>query len=346
MYLPVLQVLRAVAALLVLLFHARLAMAQHPDLQSLRAVFQYGFVGVDIFFVLSGFVVGMSAQAMLQGLSLKNFAYRRMGRIYLGYWPIFACAVLVWHSGTGAVKLNYAQFWPSLLLLEPHLYSNWLIVAWSLTYELYFYALIGLAHYSGRPKTLIAFFCTGLLCLHLYWHQQMGGTYIHGTPWPFVLSPFCLSFFAGYAVLLCYQSHGANFSWCILGLGMLIFGAYLGMNCALCADVPLYRVGSFGLCGVGALILALGLQGLWKSAPAWLAAGAALGDSSYSLYLWHTVLLQIGAYLIGQCLPQARTTMLLFALLLPVLCVLWATVWFRYVEWPLYKKFLSYFATN
>src|SRR5664279_2878735 len=86
------QVLRGLAAVMVLMFHAR----PHLNISSLTApfshYFDYGFSGVDIFFVLSGFVVYKSS---LRKITAKAFVWNRLSRIYAGYWPVFLIFVCI-----------------------------------------------------------------------------------------------------------------------------------------------------------------------------------------------------------------------------------------------------------
>jgi len=65
--------LRGVAIILVMLFHARLS------------TFSGGYIGVDIFFVLSGFLISsilINEFKEKQDIDLKNFYIRRMQRLY------------------------------------------------------------------------------------------------------------------------------------------------------------------------------------------------------------------------------------------------------------------------
>ena len=127
-----LQALRALAALAVLFFHMAPHWALSPHLAPAQAWMHWGFSGVDVFFVLSGFVVYQTADK--PSYSARRFLLRRGLRIYLGYWPVLLLtAALAWA----------ASAWPPLgkavrsaLLLSPSLFDNWVPTAWSLTYEL------------------------------------------------------------------------------------------------------------------------------------------------------------------------------------------------------------------
>lgn len=80
---PGLDTLRALAILLVFCFHYRVFVSDTPDLGWLSSV---GWTGVDLFFVLSGYLIGeplMAGLARGERLSLWHFYARRASRT----WP-------------------------------------------------------------------------------------------------------------------------------------------------------------------------------------------------------------------------------------------------------------------
>lgn len=85
-YLPALDGLRAVAVLLVLLFHAGVG------------IFQNGFVGVDVFFVLSGFLITRLLLAEMERTStinLRSFYARRVRRLLPASLVVVAATVAI-----------------------------------------------------------------------------------------------------------------------------------------------------------------------------------------------------------------------------------------------------------
>ncbi len=148
-----LQAMRALGAGMVFLFHASLL--------------QYGYVGVDVFFVLSGFIIfyvhhkdfpknlcGLNHAKKdsffvyfpIQFAQLLQYSYRRFIRIYPTYWLF--CAFFLWGIWVRGGKLSdfYAFNWWAFMQtfwLTP-LHPTFLVVSWTLSYELYFYVLVGL----------------------------------------------------------------------------------------------------------------------------------------------------------------------------------------------------------
>ena len=90
-----LDALRGIAALLVLATHLQASitgfypsgwLASHP---TLVATLEHGGIGVDVFFLISGFIVFLAARRVINaGKGVRLFLLKRFLRIFLPYWPI------------------------------------------------------------------------------------------------------------------------------------------------------------------------------------------------------------------------------------------------------------------
>jgi exopolysaccharide production protein ExoZ len=136
-----LQALRAVAALAVVVFHAgRYVAGQLPE-----AAWAWGEFGVDIFFVLSGFVM---AWATRPGMRAASFLARRIARIAPMYWLAtlaMALAMYLMPNLFHAAVLDPVHLAKSLAFV-PHFNPGaanevWplFVPGWTLNYEMYFY---------------------------------------------------------------------------------------------------------------------------------------------------------------------------------------------------------------
>jgi exopolysaccharide production protein ExoZ len=137
-----LQILRAVAATSVVYFHiGRSPLAPIPS-----PIAVFGSFGVDIFFVISGFVMAM---VVANGHSARSFAIGRLTRIVPLYWILTTCLLLL-----AAVKpdlliattANLPNYLKSLFFI-PYFKENgsltpMLAVGWTLNYEMFFYLCI------------------------------------------------------------------------------------------------------------------------------------------------------------------------------------------------------------
>ena len=106
-HIPVLDGLRGVAVLLVLLFHlSRLGGASWPD-RAFAGVFRAGWAGVDLFFVLSGFLItGILHDTVGERHYFRNFYARRALRIFPLYYALLAAAFLVYPAVAPAIRAD------------------------------------------------------------------------------------------------------------------------------------------------------------------------------------------------------------------------------------------------
>jgi peptidoglycan/LPS O-acetylase OafA/YrhL len=154
--LPGLDLLRAIAIVWVMLFHSFIVGGLGPDFAWLS---RYGWAGVDIFFVLSGFLIGTQVLRPLQRgepLSFGAFYGRRAWRIL----PAFAVvlALYVWFPGLREVPglqpwWQFATFTLNLLTdTNNQAFSH----AWSLCVEEHFYLVFPLLAWwlTRRSSTL------------------------------------------------------------------------------------------------------------------------------------------------------------------------------------------------
>jgi exopolysaccharide production protein ExoZ len=135
------QVLRAVAALLVVWAHASNTV--------------YGRIGVDIFFVISGFIIGRVAERRTP----PQFIVDRIWRIYPVYWIAVApwIAMAFWFHAVTPDRLSATiTLWPVYGdYVQPYLRP-----AWSLCYEMLFYAAMWAAMVTRKGRWIIgAFLC-------------------------------------------------------------------------------------------------------------------------------------------------------------------------------------------
>lgn len=132
--------LRVIAAIAVVLFHY-IPLLNQDTLPIWLAPFQYGYFGVEIFFMISGFVILMSAE----GASTWSFFTSRVTRIYPALWicaSITAISALL--IANDKYEVSIAQYLANLTLLHRQFSQSHLDgVYWTLTIELRFYLLIG-----------------------------------------------------------------------------------------------------------------------------------------------------------------------------------------------------------
>lgn len=283
------QVLRAVAAILVVLFHLRIVEGKYgvgtPFLPS-----WIGFAdgGVDLFFVISGFVMVTIAAGRYQSPgNATSFLLRRAWRILPPYWVYTTIVVILMAAMPGMANTSYeGQSIPASYLLWPQATLPVLTVGWTLIHEAYFYLVVAFAVAWVPERVLPAFLATWALAVGLMPSLLDARSPVLSV----VLSRMTWEFIAGAAVALYWRRIPRG-----LGLPLLILGAVgflIGMVAMAHLSVPsteLYRVPTFGLASAllvaGTVVYEFGRGSV--NAPKW----RAIGDSSYSLYLSHVLVI-------------------------------------------------------
>ena len=145
-----LQLYRGLASILVLLHHANIILDRELHQDGSFKLFHFGWVGVDFFFVLSGFIIFYIHQSDLgHPRQFRSFITKRFLRIYPLYWIILFSKVFVSLLGdrNGIIaQTSLFQFFQAVLLVpqEKANLENFIGVSWTLTYEVFFYFIFGL----------------------------------------------------------------------------------------------------------------------------------------------------------------------------------------------------------
>ncbi|MBB4040863.1 peptidoglycan/LPS O-acetylase OafA/YrhL [Microvirga flocculans] len=281
------QALRAVAALLVLVYH----IANHAAvINHVESVFDparhFGFAGVDLFFVISGFIM-IHTSRHLVGRSEERlpFIWRRLTRIYPIYWVVWiGSGVLISVLGSKGcyqtdALLNHVK---SFLLLPTTTDHCFVTQAWTLNYEVYFYLIFALVFFLPARLALL---------LSVAWAAySFVATFLLPSISPKelrVFNGFNLYFMLGCLIALVPRGFLVRLAWPLLVLGCSFF--VLSAVMVATDGVKVGNVGNrFILFGISSGIVLSGAVGLEARGvlrpPAWLVR---LGDASYSIYLTH-----------------------------------------------------------
>jgi len=153
--------LRLLAALAVLGFHytgIRLPYWGQPafrEFPTLNEVTRYGYLGVELFFIISGFVILMTAY----GRTIESFSASRIARLYPAYWVAIILTFALQQFWTAGRNPDLVEAMINLTMVQdaldvPHVQGAF----WTLWVELKFYLLIGVFILIGITKQrLIAF---------------------------------------------------------------------------------------------------------------------------------------------------------------------------------------------
>jgi peptidoglycan/LPS O-acetylase OafA/YrhL len=323
--LPGLDLLRSLAIVWVMLFHSFLLGGLGPDWAWLS---RFGWMGVDLFFVLSGFLIGTQVLAPLaQGgrLSLADFYLRRALRILPAYWAVLLL-YLLWPGWREAPGMEPAWKFLAFVVNLDIDYGRHAAFshAWSLCVEEHFYWLFPVlaAALLRRPSAR--------RCVALVAALVLGGIALRTALWLHGMAADPLFERSNWYVEDLYYPTWTRLDGLLCGVALAAFKVYRPTawqrarqhaNLSLAAGLVVLTLAfrlfqdRVGLAGnaVGWPVLSIGMGllvfagagrdswiGRWSLAPAgWLAA------ISYSLYLvhkaaYHVVQAQWGEQLAGQ----------------------------------------------
>jgi exopolysaccharide production protein ExoZ len=321
MSINIIQALRAIAALLVVSTHVETGFRENPNIaqpwvSQFGGLSGFGGIGVDIFFIISGFImVYVGVPYFRRESSIKDFLLRRVLRIYPLYWLVSLLYIgaataktmlslvagqsftesldfdLQWHRLLGALTLfpSYNEIGNIQPILG---------VGWTLSYEVFFYLVFALAVGIGfrwAPLVVIAVFSL-LIFLPLPDSNSALSKFLR--------EPILLEFPAGmliaYAVVLSKRPP----RWVLLFSIVLGLAGFLG---GIIFDFDysyryLHR-------GIPSALLVFGLI-FWEirfgfKVPSFLVK---LGDASYAIYLIHTMVI---SYLILPLVNSVPTLQLI-----------------------------------
>lgn len=283
-----LDVVRGIAILSVLLFHFHAPTGVVPVDALLHPFAVAGWAGVDLFFVLSGYLVGgmiLTEVARDGTLDRRRFFVRRALRL----WPVLAAYVAV----LAAFGADWSMLWPVLLHVQN--YASDMNVPshlWSLAVEEHFYlvAALVLPWLAKRgPRALMATLVAVIIGVSALRIGALAwGETLRDAQWQTQYRIDAIA--VGVLLAAVRRDRPGVFAWVERHRGWVVASALLGFGWLATGseDATRYGIGLIvGWAASGALVLAAADA---QVAPAWerpAAVLAWLGTIAYSLYIWH-----------------------------------------------------------
>lgn len=287
--------LRAVAATLVVFFHMCQAVLRFPDAPSfIRHSYYLGpwsACGVDIFFVVSGFIMFYITAGSPGGPDeARHFLWRRVLRIY----PLYLAAAAIWMLlHLAGVFAAHRFFAPGFVIASFALFpvlgdavtqgdgapiGTFLLPGWTLVFEMYFYIVFALALvlWNGRHKIPAVALLFALAAGVAYALPQSGMRAL-------MTSPLIGEFFAGMLAAWLFLNAGGKFGAArLFAIGVVLLLLTMRVNTSY-----ELRVFVWGPC---AFLIVTGASRLRLPDAAATRLLRYLGDASYSIYLSHIFL--------------------------------------------------------
>lgn len=328
------QALRAVAVMFVLFSHLFRTEGKYASEAILPNTTLVGVSGVDIFFVISGFIMVYVTDGKRDGLLRAiEFLYRRTVRIYPIYW-VYTSLVLVLYmvapsmvnSGAPADILASYALWPTE---NPFLVA----VGWTLSHEMYFYVFFCLLFFmSDRYLSLFLVVWGGVVSL-------VGALYEGSSPLlKVVLSPLTIEFIGG-AMLgqlilrrkplmpmwIATSGLAASFS-------ILLFACGWYLEAAGTTPSGWWRVLVSGVPAVLIVFFMYSAELAGLKIPKLLTV---VGDSSYSVYLSHVLVMSAMGHVWFKLHGYVALSSVVVLPVMVMACIVYGYLSYRFIEKPI-----------
>jgi exopolysaccharide production protein ExoZ len=341
-----LQYIRALAASLVVLFHASIVLKEYYHQEFLGDFFKVGYMGVDLFFVLSGFIIFYIHHKDI-GLSSKfnTFSLKRIIRVYPSYWIILLAIIPIYFiapSFGNGNETELKQILTSFFLL-PNSDGTIITVAWTLKQEILFYlffAVFFILIPNGK-KIISTFFViiwaiTTILLTLL--NIESNNTLVN-----YIFNPMNLEFLFGgvvaYLILNKKYSLKGAFIFSIVGIILFLVSWYLSYMHSFEAK-NIYRV---MIWGVPSTIIIFSLIAINLSKQLNLnKLFIFVGDASYSIYLTHFLALSFISKVFIKFHVNEVLGIFITGVITIVLCMIIGCLYYKIIERPLLRFFRKY----
>lgn len=265
-------------------------------------VFQYGVLGVDLFFVISGVVIAsVTAGRFGDRHEAGNFLYRRFARIFPAFWFYTSVLLIVylchpnWFNVSTGGKVNILASYLLVPTSTPMLVRQ----GWTLSFEIYFYLLVALLMFIV-PQKSVSFMlaCSGIIAVAIGYLLPLQAPTVLRT----LCDPLLLEFLAGFAIFHVYRKvklhpafGAAMVCLAFLWLGTVIWynASIQGWDSSLIVDNGWQRTFIFGTfaCLLISGVVEMERTGLVR----YFHFLEDIGDWSYSIYLSHLMIVEIVA---------------------------------------------------
>lgn len=347
------QAMRGIAALMVVLFHYRV-LINYDSLPLGDILFSKGFFGVDLFFIISGFIITYTTKNNNETvlLAVKSFYIKRLVRI-LPTFTIMLILATIFSGKFSQTPLSETviTFIQNLSLL-PQLSDNGpfyintggiLGVRWTLTYELYFYFIFGACFLFGtfRFTALILIITTMLILIPIINFKSLTLNVVgYDFPSPYIslfTNPIIWDFLLGVLMAVSFERL-AKYKGKFTRLALITSFLYSFWAIFL-APINNYGVFEAGLpLSITILLLMVEGNSVEKIIPKPLIK---LGDISYSLYLVHIIVSNVTGGLVNKIFGYGHTHGGLYFVTLTSTSIILAYYSHKWIEVRLSRKIMN-----
>ncbi len=313
-YFPFIDILRFIAALSVMFFHY-FAVALQDSKNILAVYISHGYLGVELFFMISGFVIFFSLHK-----GTKEYAIGRFVRLYPLFWICCTLTYLVtiWFN---ANPLPFAVYLKNLLLVNNNQTATLVDgVYWTLTQEIIFYTLIGAFAYIWGMRKIEWFFGLWIAFAYVVFAFNLEH---------FFIAKIALARYAGFfsigglTALIYSQRHKSSTKTLYIRSGLLASALALPIFVSERLKInPTSSTNLFGIFDSTGYVILTVLTALFFSAIIWNRSirytkiALVLGAMTYPLYLLHY---KIGETIVSLFEPFGRISLISFSVAISIL---------------------------
>ena len=273
-----LQALRGIAALMVVAFHLNVyTLPENLGLNPTWPGLNMGYAGVEIFFVLSGFIMFYRHGTELgQPKKLVPYLYARFARIFPVFWMVLVMVMtlrfIVYDTLPTAQSILISA--SMLPIFDQHILG----IQWTLSFELMFYIIFGLAFFNVRLGLVLMMIWFGV-CIALIFMGQTGELPI------FFFSPYNILFLLGIIAATTWQNVND------IAVPLLLTGIALFIGVGLSEALGFVdynfaiRTVFYGVGAMAMICAAVSLES--QGRPRVPTTMVFLGNASYAIYLVH-----------------------------------------------------------
>ncbi|CAB3776047.1 hypothetical protein LMG28688_00155 [Paraburkholderia caffeinitolerans] len=317
------SVLRAIAATTVIYFHI-MAPTGHT----------FGEFGVDIFFVISGFVIALVLDS--PKMTTRRFLTDRIARIVPLYWlltfAVFGSALIA-PSLFNSTTANFESLLKSLLFIPYRKESGaifpMLFVGWTLNYEMLFYAVTVISLMLTRRHRLpfVAALIFAIFCASTAWRT-------HSAIAEFYSDPRIFEFPLGFVIYRLWKFGLPNQP--VLAIGISV-AAFVWMAYVNWHGVSHYMLLYYGIPACLMVACSLSLESAMGSGLSTRAA-IFVGNASYAVYLSHPYCVEAARKLLPKAIPGFEATAPLGVVVIIVMATAVGGALYVLVDKPLHAR--------
>jgi peptidoglycan/LPS O-acetylase OafA/YrhL len=336
-----LQALRAIAALMVVLVHSIYLWHTRVLGEANPQYWMGGASGVDIFFVISGFVMTIT----LPGIAgfenrARVFLWRRITRIVPLYWLATTLKVALLLATPALALHPHLRLWNVVgsYLFVPTINPDGLVVpvivqGWTLNFEMFFYLVFTASLLPGySPVPLLTSILSIIAALGLL-HSFSTPAFLS------LISPMLIEFLFGISIARSVQTGKVPGRWSSAALALAGWVAILTIFPHLPADSDQVQKWRFAIWGIPAACIVLGTVGLESifavRLPRWVVVA---GNASYAVYLVQTFVLPVVGIIAARMSLQGEPALAFIIAMGMSLSFLAGDLVHRFIELPILAK--------